>query len=228
MNTTKSTDYVQKINKLGKVSRIILTIMRVVAIIGIVATILCGIGIFVVVPAERDGITSKGTMSFEINVDTNKLPEGSIVQIDDIGMDNADDSFSFLGTDFTIKELETDNDGVVHYISEMSFDSHNSTLLKYGGAIACFCAALYLVVMLIIVIFAGKLAKALEICKSPFEESVAKALKHFSFSLIPCFLLFLHNGTIDLTLVLVIIAFIIFSYIFSYGAKLQQESDETL
>ena len=118
-------------------------------------------------------------------------------------------------------------------IEKYTFDAHynaqNSTLFKYGVAGVCFAAALYIVFTLIVVIFAGKLAKALEKCQSPFEESVTKAMKHFAFSLlIPLAFMIAENGILNLSVFLAILAVIIFSYIFSYGAKLQQESDETL
>ena len=65
--------------------------------------------------------------------------------------------------------------------------------------------------------------------RSALEESVTKAMKHFALSLlIPFVFMIAENGILNLSVFLAILAVIIFSYIFSYGAKLQQESDETL
>ena len=230
MNSTKNIDYVKRINTLGKVSKIILIIMRIACIVGIVAMIVGGIFCIAVLPSDSTAITSKGSASYEFIVDTAKLP--SYVEIEsgvDIGEDNIDTEFEFLGTEFSIKEIASEDDGIEKYTFDAHFNSPNSTIFRYGVAGACFAAAIYAAFTLIVVIFAGKLAKALEKCQSPFEESVTKAMKHFAFSLIPAGLFLIIDGqSINLTMVLVILAVIIFSYIFSYGAKLQQESDETL
>ncbi len=226
MNSTKNIDYVKRINTLGKVSKIILMIMRIVCIVAIVATIVSGIIVLAVFPTGSTAITSNGNASFEMVVDTNRLPS-SISFFEDEDITN--ESFKLFGTKFTLKDNITDNDGIQTYTMNAEFDSPNSTLLKYGAVGACFGMALYATFTLIVVIFAGKLAKALEKCQSPFEESVTKTMKHFAFSLlIPLAFMIAENGILNLSVFLAIIAVIIFSYIFSYGAKLQQESDETL
>jgi hypothetical protein len=203
--------------------------MRIACIVGIVATIVGGIFYIAVLPSDSTAIISNGSASYEFIVDTSKLP--SYVEIEsgvDIGEDNLDTEFEFLGTEFSIKDIASEDDGIEKYTFDAHFNSSNSTLFKYGAAGACFGVALYAAFTLIVVIFAGKLAKALETCQSPFEESVTKAMKHFAFSLIPAGFTFVTDGSLNLTMVLIILAVIIFSYIFSYGAKLQQESDETL
>ncbi len=225
MNSTKNIDYVKKINNLGKVSKIILIIMRIACIVGIVVTIVSGIFCITVLPSDNTTITSNGNASFEMVVDTNRL-SSSISFFEDEDITN--ESFKLFGTKFTLKDNITDNDGIQTYTMNAEFDSPNSTLFKYGIVGVCFAATVYAAFTLIVVIFAGKLAKALEICQSPFEESVTKAMKHFAFSLIPAGFTFVTDGSLNLTMVLIILAVIIFSYIFSYGAKLQQESDETL
>ena len=230
MNSTKNIDYVKKINTLGKVCKIILIIMRIACIVGIVAAIVSGIFCIAVLPSDSTAITTKGSASYEFIIDTAKLP--SYVEIEsgvDIGEDNIDTEFEFLGTEFSIKDIATEEDGIEKYTFDAHFNSPNSTIFRYGFAGACFAAALYVAFTLIVVIFAGKLAKALEKCQSPFEESVTKAMKHFALSLfIPFAFMIGENGILSLSLILTILAVIMFSYIFSYGAKLQQESDETL
>lgn len=225
MNSTKNIDYVKRINTLGKVSKIILIIMRIACIVGIVLTIVGGIVVLATFPTGSTAITSNGVASYEMVVDTNRLPS-SISFFEDEDITN--ESFKLFGTKFTLKDNITDNDGILTYTMNAEFDSPNSTLFKYGIVGVCFAATVYAAFTLIVVIFAGKLAKALETCQSPFEESVTKAMKHFAFSLIPAGFTFVTDGSLNLTMVLIILAVIIFSYIFSYGAKLQQESDETL
>ncbi len=225
MNSTKNIDYVKRINNLGKVSKIILIIMRIACIVAIVVTIVGGIFCIAVLPSDSTAITSNGVVSYEMTADTNRLPS-SISFFED--EDNTNEQFKIFGTEISLIDTISDNDGIEKYTFEAKFDSQNSTLFKYGAAGACFGVALYAAFTLIVVIFAGKLAKTLEKCQSPFEESVTKAMKHFAFSLIPVGFTFITNGSINLTMVLIVLAIIIFSYIFSYGAKLQQESDETL
>lgn len=225
MNSTKNIDYVKKINTLGKVSKIILIIMRIACIVGIVLTIVGGIVVLATFPTGSTAITSNGTASYEMTADTNRLPSSiSFFENEDI----TNESFKLFGTKFTLKDNIAVNDGIKTYTMNAEFDSPNSTLFKYGIVGVCFAATVYAAFTLIVVIFAGKLAKALETCQSPFEESVTKAMKHFAFSLIPAGFTFVTDGSLNLTMVLIILAVIIFSYIFSYGAKLQQESDETL
>ncbi len=229
MNSTKNIDYVKRINNLGKVSKIILIIMRIACIVAIVVTIVGGIFCIAVLPSNSTAITSKGSASYEFIVDTAKLPSYVEIESDvNIGEDNIDTEFEFLGTEFSIKDIASEDDGIEKYTFDAHFNSQNSTIFRYGMAGVWFGAAIYAAFTLVVVIFAGKLAKALETCQSPFEESVTKAMKHFAFSLIPAGLTIITNGSINLTMVLIILAVIIFSYIFSYGAKLQQESDETL
>lgn len=226
MNSTKNIDYVKRINTLGKVSKIILIIMRIFCIVGMVVTIVSGIFCIAVLPSDNTAITSNGNASFEMVVDTNRLPS-SISFFEDEDITN--ESFKLFGTKFTLKDNITDNDGIQTYTMNAEFDSPNSTIFRYGVAGACFAAAIYFAFTLIVVIFAGKLAKALEKCQSPFEESVTKAMKHFALSLlIPLAFMIGEKGIMNLSVFLAILAVIIFSYIFSYGAKLQQESDETL
>lgn len=225
MNSTKNIDYVKRINNLGKVSKIILIIMHIACIVGIVLTIVGGIVVLATFPTGSTAITSNGVASYEMTADTNRLPS-SISFFEDEDITN--ESFKLFGTKFTLKDNITDNDGIQTYTMNAEFDSPNSTLFKYGIVGVCFAATVYAAFTLIVVIFAGKLAKALETCQSPFEESVTKAMKHFAFSLIPAGFTFVTDGSLNLTMVLIILAVIIFSYIFSYGAKLQQESDETL
>ena len=75
---------------------------------------------------------------------------------------------------------------------------------------------------------AKKMAKALENCNSPFEENVIKSMKHFAFSMIPWGIIygyFFNSLILTVLIVLIVMAIV---YIFSYGAELQHESDDTV
>ncbi len=218
---------IKKINTLGKVSRILLTIMRVIFIIGIVSCLIVSVA-FLTVP-KTDIITADGTVSAQIKVDCEQLPP--FFSDDILGIDENDIDFDAFGTGikWLVEENKIDGDLIYDINGELDIDNSRSVILGISGTMAV--SAVLCAVMLIVVIFGGKLAKALEICNSPFEENVLKAMKRFAFSLIPVAVLeILWNGgeVISLTTAFIVIVVIMFAFIFKYGAELQKESDETL
>jgi hypothetical protein len=103
--------------------------------------------------------------------------------------------------------------------------SHLKPLIVLG----LFGMAVFCTLVLIALIFGQKLAKALSVCDSPFEEKVIKAMMNFGKSLIPMAVFFvLLYGLSGVGTALAVLVVILFIQIFKYGAKLQQESDETL
>ncbi len=216
---------IKKINTLGKVCRILLIFARVAFIIGIVCCIIGAIA-FLTIP-KSDVITADGTISAQIHVDSSRIP--SIFSDDLIDLDESNIDFDAWGTGvkWIVESKKTDNEVIYDIDGALNIDNSRSIIFGTAGTLAA--GAVMCALMLIVVIFGGKLAKALEICNSPFESNVLKAMKHFAFSLIPVGIVqTLWNGSIGLTTIFVIIVIIIFSFIFSYGAQLQQESDETL
>ncbi len=102
---------------------------------------------------------------------------------------------------------------------------------------------LYCALAFVSLLFLGFLLKELSKCASPFDEKIIKGLKMFAYSLIPWVLIktvkesvtatvFYGKGNInfniDITMIVVVLIILALAYIFSYGAVLQQESDETL
>ena len=97
--------------------------------------------------------------------------------------------------------------------------------------------------LLVGIIFAGRLAKSFRDCESPFEERVIRRMKQFAYSLIPWAVLSSISGSLDQRLwmaggglsfdlnvgmIVVVLVILALAYIFQYGAILQRESDETL
>ena len=116
-------------------------------------------------------------------------------------------------------------------------------LTTRGVAAIIVLATLALVMTFVTLIFVDGLCKAFRDCQSPFEEVVIKKMQYFAYSLIPWTLVttvsnsitdtivnqkFSISFTINLGVVIIVLAFIILVNIFKYGAVLQQESDETL
>lgn len=226
---------IRKINTLGKVSRILLIIMRIVLIIGIVS---CLVSSVIVLTLPKDDIaTATGTMSAQVTVDDSAkfFISSDVINIGGIKISNIneleeydDEDVNILGTDVKLKIDETESNGKIIYDITAELDAKNTKSMVFTMFFACLIGAVMCAVMLVVVIFGGKFAKTLETCNSPFEDNVIKSMRNFAFSLIPLAIVYLYNGGIDMTAVVVIIAVIIFSYIFKYGAELQKESDETV
>ncbi len=219
---------IRKINTLGKVSRILLIIMRIALIVGIVACLIISVA-FLTVP-KTDVITADGTVSAQIKVDCEQLPP--FFSDDMLGIDENDIDFDAFGTGikWLVEENEIDGDLIYDINGELDIDNSSAVISGISATMAV--SAVLCAVMLVVVIFGGKLAKALEVCNSPFEENVLKAMRNFAFSLIPVAVLeILWNGImslISLTTAFIVIVVIMFAFIFKYGAELQKESDETL
>ena len=225
---------IKKINTLGKVSRIILVIMRIASIIGIVTCLISSV-VMLALPKD-ESFTATGTASAQITVDDSAkfiiksdfvnilgLKIGSINELEE-----GDKAINIFGTDINLKIDETESNGKKIYDIAADLDAQNAKSLIMTMCLTCIVAAVFCAIILIALIFAGKLAKSLETCNSPFEDNVIKSMRNFAFSLIPLAIIYLSEGGINATAIVLIIAVIIFSYIFKYGAELQKESDETL
>lgn len=220
---------IKKINTLGKVCRILLVFARVACIIGIVCCIIVACA-FLALP--DDIVTADGAVTGQIRVDSSRIP--SIFSDDLVDLEERDMDFGVFGTGikwnvikWNVEESQNDKEVVYDINGELNTDNHSALIASTVGT--CLAGAVMCAFMLVIVIFGGKFAKSLEICNSPFEENVLKSMKRFAFSLIPIGIFqFCWHGSISLTTLFIVIVIIILSFIFSYGAQLQQESDETL
>ena len=100
-----------------------------------------------------------------------------------------------------------------------------------------------LIVTMVTLWFIGALCKAIKNCDSPFSEDVIRKMKRFAYSLIPwCVVSSVANSamssmwsnhwdfnlSVNGNMVAVVLVVLALTYIFQYGAVLQQESDETL
>ena len=221
----KNNNYIGKINTLGKAGRILLIFLRIACIMGIVCFVVAAVGINTI--PKDDVITSKGTISYETVIDNNRLPDHVSSGLEDT--ENSEETIDFLETILSVKENIITDNGIENYTFNMSFDAPNTKAMILSYTIAMILGAVFLALTLIVVIFGGKLASALEKCSSPFEENVTKSMKHFAFSLIPIATVYCIIGQqAALSMIVIVLAMIAIAYIFGYGAELQKESDETL
>lgn len=217
---------IQKINTLGKVGRIVLTVIKILTLIGLIATLVGGIISLCVIPFVKNTTLATVNGKADFTVESEEFPYskqifGEILESDDF-------NFDMFGIKFDIDSAKGSNNSVTTIDAEVNEFNIKTVpvLLAVGGIL--FASALVLASVFVMIIFARKMAKALESCNSPFEESVIKSMKHFAFSMIPwgiIFGYFFNSLIMTILLVLVVMAIV---YIFSYGAELQQESDDTV
>lgn len=212
---------IRKINKLGKVCRILITITQVITIIGIIACIVVGIA---VIPLSTGELTVSGKADAQIVVEEGSLLDETI-EISETSLDQ-----KILNT--TLKLIIKDS-GVTNgnrtYTIDAAINNLNGEKIKFLFIATLAAGVVILALVYVILVFAKKLAAALENCNSPFEPAVLDAMKKFGYSLIPYAVSKLLLGGISFigTAVPVVVV-LMFIWIFRYGAELQQESDETL
>lgn len=233
----------KKINTIGKVGRILVTICAVFMLLGAAATA-AGIGVTASLP--------KDALAVEVTGSADVTAKGSVLEsITDAIIDSAQGGKGTIkigNSNIAVGDVEDSiPDGVAAEKTDKGLTlSVNSKRLNLN--VSAITAALALTLantlcVIVVLFMLRKLMKSLEICETPFCDSVIKNMKHFAFSLIP---LAVFNGTsenawdsimslgvnvhfgIDLTVVFGILIVFMLIMIFSYGAELQKESDETL
>ena len=209
----------KKINIIGKVSKILLIIACVAISIAIVTSIIGGVAVLML----PDGsVKVKGEANAELIIDYETAPIlKNAVKVDEFDYD-------MFGFKLNIDEKDSsDNEQIISF--DGSVEEIDMQDFRFVFALGLFTAALLTSGLLIAAIFATKFAAAIAVCQTPFEVNVIRRMKHFGFSLIPWALLNFINGSVALiTAVLVVLVVLLIAYIFSYGANLQQESDDTI
>lgn len=224
-----------KINKFGKIG----------SIIALVAKILVGIGIFFLLISSIACLVMPKDL-VDVRVSKNV---GVTVNMDNLGLDFTDEEWEAAQAEFemeaTLAGEELDMEDITFedkqiVISETT-DEKNLTIRNFGWLLLLLTAGLAMVMVLLF--FVSALCKAFRDCESPFEEKVIKKMQNLSYSLIPWALIstvtqsvadslannnFSITVGVDLGVILIILIVFALTYIFKYGAVLQQESDETL
>ncbi|MDE7138449.1 MAG: hypothetical protein K2O29_08345 [Ruminococcus sp.] len=212
-------EIVEKIHSVGKVSRIV---SKIVTLIGVIACIIVGV-MLIFIPA--DSVKSfNGTASGTIVFDEKKSKMFSFYD-----SDNDNKYIKFMGAEFkinTTEKVEGNNHAVNIDALAIDVDGRHFKLI---GILLCFAGALFFTGLYIVFIFTVRLAKTLEVCESPFEENVLTAMKKLGYSFISFGVLQIAlTGISAITIILMIMLVLAMIHIFSYGAELQQESDETV
>lgn len=205
-------------------------------IIGSVAALLGGI-ILLSLPDDLFSFTLYGDAKLEMNMGNSGLADEINEGIKD-ALNHADVSIGTTRYKADTVDISTDGNQVI-----VSMEGDGGLITPKRVSLVTWSALVYIVIAFILMIFLGKLCKALENCRSPFEDSIIKYLQCVAWSLIPFALVdttmksvvasaFSSNIRlsfgVDLSMILAILLIFGLAYIFKYGAVLQAESDETL
>ena len=209
---------VEKINKLGKAGRIITKIAQVCVLIGAVFSLILGIAISFL---SNDALEVKGSANADLvlNIDSDLVDGIDFNEKEKISVEDYD-------IEFDVSQKEQDGKTVVNF--NASDFKKTGKEIKRTGILKFAELTLYLVCAYIALLFANKLAKNFEKCETPFSGEIIESMNKFSYGLIPIGVASLLSGSGGIVTALIIIFIIMLINIFSYGAELQKESDETV
>lgn len=223
-----------KINKMGRAAAIVSKIAYVFAIMAFIIFMAGTIALFCLPKSLLScELSSNADVSIDISGLKNGTMEWSKEQQEELqnGMEHAisDNEITSYAIDSHVLTIQSSIDRITITLPELIY-TFLFCILEIGLA-------------LLNIIFVHRLAKAFTGCASPFEENVIAKMQHLAVSLIPWALLsesadraFSHmmgRGdynpfVLNLAPVCMVLIIFMLTYIFKYGARLQQESDETL
>ena len=225
---------IKKINTIGKAGNIIALICRIVLIIALIGLIAAMI-VINVLPEKLVKIDLGTNVGVTVDVsDFDTLPEEAQAEIRK-GLEefaqNQNEDGSVTGYEVT------DSTITIHFM-------HNAKTIGIRDVNAPLIVGLFYVVgSYVILLFIGMLCRALRDCASPFDDIVIRRMRNFAFSLIGWGVLSIVCNIVISTIfssviqvsvgfslgtVLLVLVILGLCGIFRYGAKLQQEHDETL
>lgn len=221
-----------KVNKLGLVGKIVSIVLIVLMFIGALGLLIGGIAC---VALPKDAVQVSVIPNVDVTV--NKSLMGSEWMNIDESLAEANEK---VGEKFDGVTIEKTDDGLtVHAVNPEEVKSFGiRDALK--AFLSLFIGAAGAIVTLVMFL---KLCDAFRVCRSPFDETIIKRMNVFAWTLIICAVVGsittavasaavagIGNFSFNLSLAPVITALIVFflCMIFRYGAKLQQEFDETL
>lgn len=207
---------ISRINRIGKAAKIVLAITNAcISILTVMSLVLCG---FVCLIPDS-AVTVNGTANAEIIIDYDKAPmlKGAV--------ETGESEYNQHGFFLKVSEVVEDNLQIATINGSM--DKIDVEDFKYVAVMGILTSALLSASLLLVSIFAQRLAKVISLCESPFEDKVIRSMKQLGFALIPWAVLNFINGGIGIiTGILIVLVVLLVAYVFSYGAKIQQENDD--
>lgn len=228
-------EVVAKINKFGKIGEVIAQISRVILIVG--AVILLAAGIFMLA-LPKDLFTLDYYVGMDMQVDLDAV--GEKITEEDVAELEAD-AYTVTTSDTEMLIVGVAADEETNTLN-VNFASEPTNMFNAPKIIIFILLELVLMAVNIVTMtFIVKLCKEFKICETPFSEGVIKRMKQVGFSLLPWCVVYPTaeaaanfmvsnnlNISVDMGMLIMALVVLALTYIFKYGAMLQQESDETL
>lgn len=245
------TEAIVKINKMGKAGRIITLIGKILCGMGLAVTLLgtlfmaCMPKDFIQFQVGTQGVAEINLAAIGQHISEEAaevINSGNIAEDVEIAENITLDGSLTVNTNggkLTLDQFSVEND-------VLTISTNGETVQKmslHELVYVLLCVLLSLAMTMVTLFFAGFLCAAIERCDSPFDENVIVKMRNFAFSLLPWVILssatnslisslmagnFDMNVSIDVSMLIIVLVILALTYIFKYGAVLQQESDETL
>ncbi len=229
---------IKKINKIGKISGIITLICKILIGMGMGILLLAAVLLFVI---PKGSIQFGATEKTVIEVDIEKL--GQTITEADAEMIKAELESGTAGIELNGDSVNPENIEVIDNIIRVGDEEQVFSVDMHDLGWLVLLLLLMLALVMVTLFFIGSLCKAFRDCQSPFEENVIQKMQKFAYALIPwtfasSMIDSIGNSfisgypevtfTLDMGMILIVLVVFLLTYIFKYGAVLQQESDETL
>lgn len=235
------TEAIKKINTMGKVGAVICLIGKILLSIALVLVLIGTITLFIL-PKDFVTVSSVTDIETEVNISAfTKNMSAEDIQKMQNNIDRASAENGAITSDnkrFDVQNIEYNN-GKLSVTTSADVEAYSLGTIRPVLIVAIVSIACTLVA----IFFAGSLCKAFEKCVSPFENDIIVKMRRLAYSLIPMAVLSffadglvnaIFNGgrnftfSVNFSVVFAILIILAISYIFKYGAQLQEESDETL
>lgn len=231
---------IKKINTAGLIGYIISIILIVCTITAMVVVAICTAG---AVAVSNHDINVKMDTNISIKSTGNFLGKlNSFIKIDgveDLGTLTEDAKDGLKINDNDISELSVkEEDGGLNIVAK----TNEITISMNKIIVALVAGFIFLGAVTVLLDMLKAFMKALKNCETPFAEDVIKKMNSFATSLVVVVVLHIicsgfwsvlgtgsrYQFNINLGSILLVAVIYILITVFKYGAKLQQESDETL
>ena len=229
---------IKKINTAGLVGYIVSIILIVCTIIAMVAISICIAGAITI---SKNDINVKIDTNININSKENFLGKlNSFIGINGVkDLNNLTKEKDIKLNDSDLSEISAvEKDGGF----TINAKTNEITISMNKIIVALIASLIFLGAVTVALYIVKALMKSLKTCETPFAEEIIKNMNRFTISLIVVVVLkFISSGfwssiktgagytfSIDLGSVLLVAVIYILVVVFKYGARLQQESDETL
>lgn len=232
-------DALEKIHKFGKISYIISKIAMIISVILMIIVFII-ILFFSLIP--RGLFTTSTSSQTVFAVDMTGIADNLQADFEEVTKEKyfEGQKFSIMENDYEYELVDIRQEG---NIIKLVGESEPAVFEYQNVALMGFTIEVWMVLEMIILHFVKKLCRMFCVCETPFAQDMIDILQKLSISLIPMavFSVFgnsilnsIKNGKIDFSIdlevlyVLPILLVFMLTFIFKYGAMLQQESDETL